>query len=468
MAGNCGAKLKTESGKLKAGVAKTSVDRAGFLCFCGGVKLLSTVTLSVALFFLFNHAAIAATYKVGPTRKDKTLQAVAARLTPGDVVEVDGDCAYPGNVVFTSAGSADAPITVRGLRVKGHRPVISAADGNNVPVLLAFRAAHYLLEGFELDGAKRGSLARGLYLVADDLTVRDVWIHDCAHHGIHESDTGGSLTLESVEVSHCGEGLQKHQIYVASDNVKFPYAVFRMTHCYLHDGNGGNNVKSRVGRNEIYYNWIGGAKFHELDLIGADAGVQPGKAELVREDSDVVGNVFVKVSGSQGGFARLGNDGSGASDGRYRFVNNTVVLPTNFLGYVIRLRLPIQSVEWHNSVVTRIGGGPVRFLDAVKGVGGANNFFPTGTKLLPPTLTGNIFGRDAKFVDVANGDFTPAPDSPLLGAARFPTESPAEFPFESPLAEPASEPPLPGHANAAQRTDTADLGAFAGRKTEGR
>jgi hypothetical protein len=306
-------------------------------------------------------------------------------------------------------------------------------------------------------------LLRGLYLVADDLTVRDVAVHDCAHHGIHGSDTGGSLTLECVEVARCGEGLQKHQIYVGSDNVKFPHAVFRMTHCYIHDSNGGNNVKSRVGRNEIYYNWIGGARFHELDLIGADAGAQPGKADLVREDSDVVGNVFVKSATSQGGLARLGNDGSGASNGRYRFVNNTVVLPEKFLSYVIRLRLPIQSVEWHNNVVTRDGGGPVKFLDSAKSVSGANNFFPTGTKLLPPTLTGTIFGRDAKFADAAHGDFTPAAGSPLLGAAKFPTQSPVEFPFMNPLVKPASEPPLPGHATATPRTNAADLGAFAGR-----
>ena len=34
--------------------------------------------------------------------------------------------------------------------------------------------------------------------------------------------------------------------------------------------NGGNAVKSRAQRNEIYYNWIEGAVYHELELIGPD------------------------------------------------------------------------------------------------------------------------------------------------------------------------------------------------------
>ena len=71
---------------------------------------------------------------------------------------------------------------------------------------------------------------------------------------------------------------------MATDETAYPGAVFRMQHCYVHDANGGNNVKSRAERNEIYYNWIEGAYYHELELIGPD-----GQAEsLKREDSDVV------------------------------------------------------------------------------------------------------------------------------------------------------------------------------------
>ena len=43
-----------------------------------------------------------------------------------------------------------------------------------------------------------------------------------------------------------------------------------MRFSYVHDANGGNSVKSRAARNEIHYNWIEGALYHELDLIGAE------------------------------------------------------------------------------------------------------------------------------------------------------------------------------------------------------
>src|ERR1041384_8237829 len=55
---------------------------------------------------------------------------------------------------------------------------------------------------------------------------------------------------------------------MATDETAFPGAVFRMQHCYVHDGNGGNNVKTRAERNEIYYNWIEGAAYRAVELSG--------------------------------------------------------------------------------------------------------------------------------------------------------------------------------------------------------
>src|SRR6185503_6192119 len=98
--------------------------------------------------------------------------------------------------------------------------------------------------------------------------------------------------LEYVEVHHCGGGTGDHQIYMASDEVAHPGAVFRMQYCYVHDANGGNSVKSRAERNEIYYNWIEGALYHELELIGPDPnGAQSSwTVDLKREDSVIVTN----------------------------------------------------------------------------------------------------------------------------------------------------------------------------------
>ena len=69
-----------------------------------------------------------------------------------------------------------------------------------------------------------------------------------------------------------------------------------------------------------------GAAFHELDLVGPDPKAQGTPAEGVHCDADVVGNVLVVGSTTQGTVARLGSDGTGASRGRCRFANNTVIV----------------------------------------------------------------------------------------------------------------------------------------------
>jgi hypothetical protein len=95
---------------------------------------------------------------------------------------------------------------------------------------------------------------------------------------------------------------------MATDELAHPGSVFRMIGCWIHDANGGNNVKSRAERNGIE-----GAYYHELELIGPDpAGGVP--EATAREDSDVVGNVFVK-RGANEAFAvvRFGGDGTGQS-----------------------------------------------------------------------------------------------------------------------------------------------------------
>ncbi len=104
---------------------------------------------------------------------------------------------------------------------------------------------------------------------ADDVTLRDFAVHDRTNHGLLGHDEEAcSLTLEYSEFYKNGEGDRHHQIYMATGEEMYPGSVFRMQYCFVYDGNGGNNVKSRAERNEIYYNWIEGAYYHNLELIG--------------------------------------------------------------------------------------------------------------------------------------------------------------------------------------------------------
>jgi hypothetical protein len=395
---------------------------------------------------------LAVNYQVGPARTDKTLQAVIGKLNPGDTVRVDGGATYPP-VTFSRPGTGKAPIVILGVRADGKRPVISG--GTNT---VHFKsddpytngADHYVFQGFDVTG---GSF-RCIYHQADDITVRDVAVHDCPAHGILGGDLGsGSLLLEHSEVWNCGQGDRNHQIYMSTDEVAHPGSVFRMRHCYIHDAKGGNNVKSRSERNEIHYNRIEGAYYHELELIGGDPeGVPDGwTPRLKREDSDVAGNVFRKrktAAGNDSDFAvfRIGGDATGETHGRYRFVNNTVIAGT---GAVFRCFDSLESVEMHNNVFHRPGGGlnlmRVAEADWTQGqavMAGSNNWITTGAANVPVQWKGTLQGTDPGFAGFATGDLRPAAGSPLLDAAAATTASPEGFAFPDPLFPPVFCPPF--------------------------
>jgi hypothetical protein len=400
----------------------------------------------------------AMSYQVGPGKIHQTLQQVTDLLEPGDVVEVAGDATYPGDVTLTKSGTAEHPITIRGLRRNGRRPVIS---GGSIGVHFD-RANYCILEGFEIEGASaRGIRHRGAFNV-----IRDTYVHDCPDQGILGSDTmSGSLTLEYVEVARCGGPPGGHQVYVSTDPVAFPGAVFRMQHCYIHDASWGNAVKTRCERNEIYYNWVESNSLRALVLIGRDqeAGPRP-------MHSDVVGNVL--INGSDLPVVQLGHDGRYfGSRGRYRLVNNTFLLseecPT-----AIQARWQLESVQMHNNVFYRLGGEPIEILnedtaDWTTGeriCAGRHNWVAEGATC-PPEWTGTIVGSDPGFTNLAGYELHLAPRSPLIGAGTRDFAGAPGYPFPDPLPRPAFIPPsrgveTVGSARPRSAESTVDIGAF--------
>lgn len=391
------------------------------------------------------------TYQVGPSRQHTTLQSVAPALAPGDVVEVDGGAVYPGDVRLIVSGAPDAPIIVRGVPAGGARPVIEG--GYNTVV---FRGNHTVFEGFEL----RGGEMRCVYHRAHDVTVRDTVIHGCANHGVLSSDDGsGSLTLERVEIYDAGSGDSFHPIYAATDEATYPGALFRLIHSYIHDGRGGNQVKSRAERNEIAYNWIEGAHYKELDLVGPD-----GSREDVREDSDVVGNVLWKTNAHY--VARVGGDGTGETFGRYRFLNNTIVLAEDAT-VAIHVSDGIDSLELHNNVFFKRGGGPFELVNdegywaAGPSIAGSRNFLPPEAAA-PAGMHDTMTGADPGFADLIGRDVRLTAQSVLVDAGADAPASPGAHPFPDPIPLPTSTPPLPGRAEPQPRSTLSriDIGAF--------
>jgi hypothetical protein len=406
---------------------------------------LQLVVLVVSL--CLPAVAHAATYRVGTSAAATYRQLTELpALGPGDVVEVEGGTDYAGDVVFDfdSDGTAAMPVIVRGL-VDGGVTRPRLIGGRNT---LELQGDHYVLENLDLSGGT----ARCLYHHADDITVRDSVVHDCPAQGILGADNdSGSLTLERVEVHHCGAGDSQHQIYMATDEVAHPGSVFRMQYCWLHDANGGNNVKSRAERNEIYSNWIEGAYYHELELIGPDPAGGVGQ-EVAREDSDVVGNVLVKRGGNEGfSVVRFGGDATGQSEGRYRFAFNTVIVAPGAGAAVFRLFTRLESVEMHGNVFAMRGGGPVNLLHKIEAewvrgrlVAGTNNWVSTDSTNVPPEWTGTLTGADPGLVDIDSLDtFDPSPasaTSPVVDTGLSPTPAFADSPFTGPLDVPSASP----------------------------
>jgi len=296
----------------------------------------------------------------------------------------------------------------------------------------------------------------------------------CPQQGILGADIGsGALTLEYSEVYKCGSGASRHQIYMTTDEVNFPGRVFRMQFCYIHDANGGNNVKSRSERNEICYNWIEGAYYHELELIGSDpGGVDDGwSIGLKREDSDVVGNVLCKrktAADNDPDFSvtRCGGDATGWTNGRYRFVNNTIIAGS---GAVFRLFDTLESIEMHNNIFYRSGGG-VNMIRAAEGemawttgkavIAGSNNWVVNGSSNVPKEWTGTVTGNNPGFVNMDENDLRPDPASPCVNAGASDVSGAEGFPFPASLAKPLFMPPMTNVSTAGEALSRPENGAI--------
>lgn len=420
---------------------------------------LHRIALVVAGLLALSGQLSATLYRVGPGRTYTSLQAVTSSLNPGDTVDVDGNFSYAGGVVLSRSGAPSSPIVIRGIIIAGQKPILSG--GTNT---LHIHADNYVIENLEITGGA----SRCIFHQGDNIVIRGAVIRDCSAQGLLGADRGsGSLTLEFSEIYNCGNGTQNHPVYMATDEVDFPGSVFRMQFCYLHDGTGGNLVKTRAERNEIYYNWLEGGLYRELELIGPDpAGGVP--SWIRREHSDVVGNLFWKTSTAT--TVRVGGDGTGDSGGRYRFVNNTFVLAPGSAG-VIQTFDSLESIELHNNVFYRRGGGSVQVItnqgaiwtSGAPVIAGQNNWVPSGSTI-PAQWTGTLTGNDPGFADLNAFNLRPTPASPLLNqGTEAPLPSPG-FDFPAPLFPPTYHPPqrtiTSGKAELRSSNGVIDIGAY--------
>jgi MYXO-CTERM domain-containing protein len=417
---------------------------------------------------LWAAPAAADTLSVGPKQMYAGIAAAMQDAHPGDVIEVQGGNTYPGMIWLREdyGGTKDKPVTIRGIKVDGQRPVLSGVgSGQYENIILLLNSNHVVMESFEVIG-DGGDSNYCILHKADDVILRDFVIHNCRHQGglVGADEGSGSLTLEYSELYHNGNGTTSHQIYMATDETTYPGSVFRIQFCYVHDGLGGNNVRSRAERNEIYYNWIEGAFYHELDLVGPI----DGDSLPFREDSDIVGNVLIKKN-SEWRIARLGGDGDGNTGGRYRFSNNTMVM-TDTSSSVITLQNTVQTLEMYNNVIYGSKAG-FKIYNVTEQLGpdtvhlGSNNWTLAGATSIPAAWSGNLTGTDAAFVDPANYDFRPQASSPFIDKGTTSTVSTGSSGFPRALLMPSYHPPQHvlvaiGMGDGRNNLGAPDIGAF--------
>lgn len=422
----------------------------------------SRILTAACVLALSPGAASAATYTVGPpgsgaqyAQLDDVFE--QRDLAPGDVVSVRGGASYSGGIVVDEddGGAPGNPVVIRWDRAGGSRPRLQGG----AHTIKFEQSNHVVFDGFEVSGGS----STCVFYEADDVTVRDAVVHACPAHGILGADqNSGSFTLEYSEVYDAGQGTNKHPLYIQSDEVAFPAAVFRMRYNYVHDGNGGNLLKSRHQRSEIHYNWFEGGAYQELELIGPDCETQqPGwHADLKREDADVVGNVIVHT-GSWNNVIRAGGDLNGRSQGRVRLVNNTILIDRAGGGArVVYVQLGLESLEMHNNAIFQTGSaapaivgentdaqtpfcGPQGTQPWTSGrkVHGTHNWVETAATLVPGEWGVTHRGAAPGFANVAQRNLRPVAGSPLLDNGIDAPPAPPTFPFPSPLPIPLFDPP---------------------------
>jgi hypothetical protein len=417
--------------------------------------------LAACLLLAASPAAMAATYNVGPGQQYTQLSTLfnSVALAPGDVVLVRGGTTYNGGIVMGSndGGTAANPVTVRWDGQGGSRPRLQGGTHT-----IKFQQSnHVVFEGFEITGGS----STCLFNEAHNVVVRNVLIRDCPGHGILGADlNSGSFTLEYSEVRNAGSGTMRHPIYMQSDQVTWPDAVFRMRFNYIHSGNGGNLVKSRHQRAEIHYNWFEGATYQALELVGPDCQTQRSgwTPNLKREDADVVGNVIIQTSSWRNAI-RVGGDLNGRSQGRVRLVNNTILFDRSGTSNAVLVQLGLESLEMHNNVIHQTGSGtlnivaenPASSVDTPvcaptsrepwtsgRKVAGSNNWVPTSAASVPGEWSGTLRGSDPQLTGIAQRALRPRDGSPLVSAGNPSPQAPSGFPFPSPLALPLFDPPL--------------------------
>jgi hypothetical protein len=186
----------------------------------------------------------AAVLEAGPGKPYATPCAAFAAARAGDIVEIEGNNTYSGNVCTITTSN----LTIRGVR---GRPKIDAAgksaQGKAVWVV---GGSNVVVENVEIYGAKVPDRNGAAFRIeGTNFTLRNSFIHDNENGILCGANANSNIVLENNDFGHNGDGSgQTHNVYIGA----IASLVFRYN--YSHDAVIGHNLKSRARVNTVIYN----------------------------------------------------------------------------------------------------------------------------------------------------------------------------------------------------------------------
>lgn len=257
----------------------------------------------------------AAVLAAGPGKTYATPCAAFAAARAGDIVEIEGNATYSGNVCYIATSN----LTIRGVR---GRPRIDAAgksaQGKAVWVI---GGSNVVVENVEIFGAKVPDKNGAAFRIeGTNFTLRNSFIHDNENGILCGANANSNIVLENNDFGHNGDGSgQTHNVYIGA----IASLVFRYN--YAHDAVIGHNLKSRALVNTVIYNRFSTLRPGET---GSTAAGRPSyEIDLPNGGTAyVIGNVIQQPAAYENStlLSYGAEASSGAADALY-VVNNTFV-----------------------------------------------------------------------------------------------------------------------------------------------
>lgn len=405
----------------------------GLLISCGFFVFSATPTI---------HAAT--TYEVGPAKPYANVGDVPwESLQAGDSVLIHWrSTPYKEKWVICRQGTADAPITVRGVPGPGGELPIIDGDGATTRLALDYWSEtrgvikiggasiptdttprYIVIEKLDIRSARPpytftddsgatqtyAANASAIYVEkGENITVRNCRIHDSGNgFFVASSDALASrdILVEGNYIYDNGNtgSLFEHNNYTAAINITFQYNRFGS----LRAGASGNNLKDRSAGTVIRYNWIEGGN-RQVDLVDAeDSGLIRGDASY--RETHVYGNVLIEpdAAGNRQ-IAHYGGDSGATANyrkGMLYFYNNTIVSTRTDRTTLFRLSTNEERCEARNNIFyVSAAGSTLSLLDSSGILDLRNNWLKPGWVNTFGTLTGTV-NDDGTSVQTASPGF---------------------------------------------------------------